>query len=436
MKVRDRAFKILRISHSLKQKGFYSIFVSQIINNILLFGTSVLVVRLINKEDFGRYSYAYNIISLFLLINGIGMLSGFLQFGSEFSDDKVKSSAYEKYAFKTGIIASISISVIIMGLVKFGNNSINQSSILLLLLSLIPIFHFAYTFFETKFRVLEMNKKYSLLINLNSITYFVSVIIGSVFMNVVGIILAKYLAYSISIIYGIYSFKKSNRHIVSKESYHLDKIEKKEFLKLSVITAFNNAISQMLYLIDVFIIGLILVDTSIIASYKTATIIPFALNFIPTSIMIFIYPKYAKNNRNLEYIRKYTKQIIGLLLVGNLFISIFLVVFSKNIVYLLFGIEYGDSIKPFIILSICYFISGTFRIPFGNILFSMKRVKFNLFVSILTGLVNIILNYLLITKYGSIGASYTTISVYLLSSLLSVTYFLRVTRKGAFEIEQ
>jgi len=427
--------QIKRYSQTLRDNGFFSIFISQVINKILLFSTSVIVVRLISKSDYGLYSYAYNIVSMFLLINGLGVLSGFLQFGSEFSDNPSKSKAFEKYTMKIGFIASVFLSFCILFFTYSSISSIENSKNLLLSLSLIPIFNFINSFYETKLRVFQQNKQYSLFLNINSTIYFIGIIIGSIQFGVFGIVLAKYISYIFSILYGITVTKKSNTASKNIRVTNLNSKEKKDFMNLSLVSIINNAISQMLYLLDVFIIGLVLVDTSIIASYKTATIIPFALTFIPLSVVIFAYPYYAKNHTNIQLIKLYTKYMITGLICFNGVITIFLICFAKNIIYMLFGVEYFDSITPFIILSIGFFISGSFRIPLGNILFSLKKIKFNLLVSILTGLTNIILNYILIVRFGSIGAAFATLSVYTLSSILSTWYFIYLINRGGLHLE-
>ena len=69
-----------------------------------------------------------------------------------------------------------------------------------------------------------------------------------------------------------------------------------------------------------------------------------------------------------------------------------------------------------------YFISGTFRIPSGNILSSMKEVKVNFYNSIISGVANILLDIALIKKMGSNGAAIATVAVYIISSLISNIY--------------
>ena len=71
---------------------------------------------------------------------------------------------------------------------------------------------------------------------------------------------------------------------------------------------------------------------------------------------------------------------------------------------------------------VSYFFSGSFRVLFGNILFIIHKVKVNLIIGIIDALANIVLDIVLIRKWGSVGAAYATLIITILSSLLSGIY--------------
>ena len=76
-----------------------------------------------------------------------------------------------------------------------------------------------------------------------------------------------------------------------------------------------------------------------------------------------------------------------------------------------------------------YFISGTFRILSGNLLVTQRKLKFNLFVAIISSTTNIIADYLFIYCWGAIGAAYATVLVVIVSSILSTTYLVYTFNK-------
>lgn len=60
----------------LVRNGFFHIFSANVINKIIQFGISVVIVKVITKEAFGMWSYANNILHFFLLIEGLGVVPG------------------------------------------------------------------------------------------------------------------------------------------------------------------------------------------------------------------------------------------------------------------------------------------------------------------------------------------------------------------------
>ena len=69
-------------------------------------------------------------------------------------------------------------------------------------------------------------------------------------------------------------------------------------------------------------------------------------------------------------------------------------------------------------------ISATLRIPAGNILSMIRKVKVNLYISIISGIANIILDIVLIKLWGSVGAAIATILVVIISSVIAVNYLI------------
>jgi O-antigen/teichoic acid export membrane protein len=201
--------------------------------------------------------------------------------------------------------------------------------------------------------------------------------------------------------------------------------EKKDFLKYSVVCCFTNAMSQILYMMDTFFVGIIIKDSSVVASYSAAAQIPFNLTFIPMSIMIFAYPYFARHWNDKKWIKDKYKMLIKYLFIFNLIITIILIVFAPYIINIVFTRKYSDAVTNFRILSIGYLVAGTFRTPSGNILASMKLVKVNFYNSMITGIANIVLNVILINRLGSLGASLATVSVYIISSILYNIYLRR-----------
>lgn len=403
----------------LVRNGFFHIFSANVINKIIQFGISVIIVRVITKEAFGMWSYANNILSFFLLVEGLGVVPGLLQFASSSKTEEEKLS-YLKYALLVGILFNLGLAIAILLFTTFFQLPVRGSTEILRYLFLIPLVNVFFNILQIFLRSDLRNKQFSLVTVINTLTFFFGVLIGGYLFEIVGIVWGRYLSYIISSFIALWFVKDYYRTFVNVKIPN--KEQRQDFLKFSIVSMLSNSISQMLYLLDTFIIGIIIQSGTVVASYKTATLIPFALNFIPSSVMTFAYPYFAKHKDDKNLVKNYFLKLQKYLLLFNLVISILLIVFAPFVIRLIFGAEYLDSVLPFRILSFGYLIAGTFRIPAGNIIASLKKVKVNFYNSIISGGANIVLDIILIKNYGSVGAAVATVAVFVISSFVSNIY--------------
>lgn len=400
---------------SLKEKGFFHIFGSSVLNKIIQFCSGIFIVKILTKNEFGIFTYSQNLISFFLLINGFGILNGLLQFGTKNIDQNKKKSLV-KYTIIISFISNIFICISIILYAKFGIFKIVQARKIFLFMSFYPITNILVEIIQVKNRIDLENKKMALNTNINTtLNLLFMIILGKVF-GIKGIIIGKYLANIITVILGISSIKMT---IINwKKIKILDKKEKKNILKFSLVAMINNGISQLLYIIDIFLVGIMVGNIDIIASYKTATLIPFALNFIPLSVMTYMYPYFSRYSENKEYLKGTYKKLLRIMICFNFIITLSLLLLSKNIIILIFGEKYLEALNSFRILSIGYFFASTFRIPAGNLLAAIGAIKFNFYTTIICGILNIILDLYLIKNYGAVGAAIATLLIFIFSGIM------------------
>lgn len=407
------------------KKGLLQIFSASFINKIIQFGISMLLVRILSVSLYGKFMYAQNILNILLLVDGLGMVSGSLQYCSMEKAEERKLS-YFKYAVKIGSIFNIFLAVSIMIYATFFKLPIKGSTEILLYMSLIPLmtifFNEIQIFLRTEFR----NNEFSSLTVINTLLYFLGNIVLGKYFSIKGIIIGRYIAYIVSIIIGIYFIRHQLKKFIEVGYPKLK--ERIDFLKYSIVCCITNVMSQLLYLMDVFFVGLIIKNSNVVASYSAAVQIPFNLTFIPTAIITFAYPYFARHWNDKKWIKDKYKILVKYLFILNVIITIGLIILAPYIIRIVFTKKYLDAVTNFRILSIGYLIAGTFRIPIGNILSSMKLVKVNFYNSLVTGIVNILLNVVLISKFGSLGASLATVSVYILSSIISNLYFIKYVK--------
>lgn len=407
----------------LFQKGLFHIFGTSIVNNIIQFITNIFIVNLVSKSEYGVYTYANNIISFFLVLRGIGLCTGLLQFASE-EKDSLKKQEIFSYVLKRGNQFNIALSIVIAIGVSCIEFKFEGAKKYLYFMLLLPVFQWMFDYVTTVFRTKQDNISYAKIINLNSILYFVFSVIGTFFFDALGIVIGRYIAFILSCLIAILWLKEDFKEIIKFKSGNYR--DRKEIMKFSITSCANNSLSELLYLLDVFLIGIFVVDPSYIASYKVATQIPTALAFIPSGIITFVYPYFALNNKNIDWIKEKFSMLIKALALLNGVICFGLYIFSPFIIEILWGNEYLDALVPFRILIVNYFFLGTFRIPCGNVLAMLRKVDVNFYISIISSISNIILDVILIGAYGANGAAIATLTVVLISGGLSFGYLIKL----------
>ena len=408
----------------LKNTGFFHVFGSSVINKIISFLSGIILVRLISKSDYGVYTYAQNIYGFFLILSGMGMASATLQICSE-NDDCRKRLGIYSYGSKVGLCVNFLLAVLMVtvaGLIKLPIKGANS---LLAAFSCLPIVTFSLEQRMTWLRAELRNREYSYANSFHSLFTFLFSVILAVLLSSYGLILASYLSAIAAIAFLSIRFKVP----FPKAGVHLDSSTKKGMWGIAIISAMNNGLSSLMYLLDIFVIGLFIPDETVIASYKIATTVPSALYFIPTSILLYVYPYFARNKDNRTWtIGKYKILTLSSAAI-NFSAAFILVLLSGFIVPFLFGKQYADAIPCFIILCISFAFSGTFRIVAGNLLVTQRKLKFNLFVAVFSSAFNTVMNVILVLKWGSIGAALATLLTVILTSILNIAYLLHVYRR-------
>ncbi len=149
-----------------------------------------------------------------------------------------------------------------------------------------------------------------------------------------------------------------------------------------------------------------------------ATIIPFAINFIPNIAVNYYYPEFAKNSHNPSQIRKLARFVAKRMFIFSAVVSLMLIFLAKPLLLLIFGNSYADSVVPFQIISFGYWIIATFRTVNGNILAALGKAKLSFYLTFIILLVNIAVTYWMVAKYSIVGAASAIVMMYIFSSLV------------------
>lgn len=407
---------------NLIKGGLGHVFLASLINQVIAFASNFILVRILTKSDYGIYSYAFNIYSFFALFAGFGVESACLQVCSENRQNVSKAEGYMKFGLGFGSLFNVILAIVIILSSKLFSFSIEGTSELLMYFSVLPILTTFFNCVQTYYRYNMQNEIYAKNSVINTILILLSSITGAFILQARGLIIFRSLAFLLSIVASVFLFQFPIRKIVHAVNISIQEI--KDVIKIALISVLNIATGQLLYLIDVFVVGMVVADSSTVASYKTATIIPNALIFIPNALMVYEYPYFAENQNDKVWVKRNFLNILKYFTLFNVCLTVFLEIFAPYIIVIAFGEQYRDAVLAFRILSLSYFFSASFRKIIGNLLVTQRKLRVNFFVGIAEGVMNIMLNWILVHYMGAIGAAVTTLCICIISSCCLMIYFM------------
>lgn len=408
--------------------GFGHIFGANTINQVFAFASNFILIRILSKGEYGIYSYAFNIYSFFALAIGFGMESACMQVCSE----KMKGNGDADRNMRFGILFGSGFNLILGVFIILGALFLPLPlagvAEVLWLFALMPFVTSLFNLAQTYFRYQLMNVEYSKCSVLNTALILAGSVAGAVLLKTPGLIVFREAAMLVTVLLAVWFYRFPLARIL--KAARISVREKIDMLKIAAISMLNIATGQLLYLIDVFLIGMLISDELVVASYKTATIVPNALLFIPTALVVYIYPYFAQKQDDKAWVKEKYFLLLKYFGLFNILVSVMLIILAPLIIRILFGAQYLDAVTAFRILSLSYFFSATFRKTTGNILVTQRKLHVNFWIGVMEGVLNIISNWFLILFMGAVGAAVTTLIICVVSSAVSVGYFVTYLNKS------
>ena len=400
---------------ALLRTGFFSIVTSTLLNKVLVFMSGMVLVRVLSKNAYGAYSYAINIINYFILLNGLGTSSCVVQYCVE-QNEAEKSEKVYRLLCSMGCLWDFLLTAAIVLTALFVKLPIEGSAQLLLILAPYPLLSLVVDYQQQRLRSQFRNSEYSWSTNINTVLVVASSIVGAILASSSGLVVGRSIAMLASGIAVLLLFRVS----VHLEWIHTEKTLLFDILKMSLTVCLTNAVSQLLILLGTTLVGSILGEGEAVATYSTATSIPFALSFIPSMLVTYSAPYFVKNAHDRHWVlRSWSIGTIGLAAIC-LTIAIVSIAASGWLIPLLFGAQYGDAVPVFNLMMIAFALGAPLRTFSGNILATHRKYGFNL----LSGLISLAVCYIgtmfLVPSLGIEGAAIGYLAAMVVGAVINV----------------
>jgi O-antigen/teichoic acid export membrane protein len=402
------------IQNFISRSGNY-ILSASIISRLFSFVASWIALQLIPNKELGIVLFAYNIIVFIIPFGGFGLHQSLLRYGSLLKTKEEKNSLF-RYTFFKGIWTTFILILILLLVSIFIDFKFENTKYYLAFLSLTLIPTYLFELIKIQFRLQHKNKLFAFTEIIFTSILTISVLILSYYFKEKGYAIALVLTPTLSVLFFIKKFKSD---LLFKEKIT---IINRKFWSYGIFASLSNVVTQLLFVIDILLIGLLLNDAEMVTNYKYISLIPLSLLFLPRAFINADFVAFTENIYNKKYIVKYIKSYLLLFTILSVVFCVFFGLFSALILNL-FDANFTQYKTSFLILIVG--VSGVliFRGLFGNLLSSIGKAHVNFYITSAALLINVFSNYYMIPKYGIKGAAITSASLMWITGIASAMLF-------------
>ena len=403
---------------SLKKKGAFHVVLGSFATKFVSFFGSIFLVRLLTKQEYGILSYYENIFGYFVILAGLGLSAGALRYIVLAPSVSEKFECY-KHAQIKGSIINAALIILALCFVYFyphPSGFKNYEDVGAIIILCIPFIFLCNVCFAA-YRGRLDNKHYALFSFLTAFLLIVSRVVGAAWNGLYG---SVYLRLAIEILCAVFCIITVRKILFpAVRPTQIDEEFKKQYDKYSFQVMLTDGLWAIFMLNDIFLLGQLTGDESLIADYRVAFVIPANLSIIATSIGIFVAPYFTKYDNEGDYVwvRKNIKKVtfISLLLMAGA--CILCTILAKPLILLLYGKQYVGIVPLMQVLLIASFFNNGIRQILANILSAAGKQVANLIVAGAGMALQIVLDLLLIPSYGGFGLAWSSTFVYLFMSI-------------------
>lgn len=432
----DRSLKLIA-------KSSIIMFLGILFAKILNYAYRITIARNLGPEVFGLFVLAISIVGFITAISSLGFPEGLVRYIAIFRGKKEDNKI--RYLFKSSLLIMILCGFIgglflfifaePISMILFHNTKL--INFLMVFAFVIPLI-LVYNVLSSTLRAFEEISWYSFIENILQNIIKLSALLLFIALGLeINSVIYSYLLGVIAVLLASYAVLKYKSPLLFKKE-ELEKREKtkikKNFLKYSIPLMFFGVISGFLVLTDSSVIGYFL-NAAQVGFHNAAMSIALLLLVQPLLFSKLFLPlitkEYGKNN--LSLIEELGKQVQKWIFIINLPALLIMLIFPGAIINILFGEQYLVAENALRFLAVGIFILSIGSSVSENLIYMVGRSKTILYNTLFISIVNLILNIILVPRYGINGAAFSTMIVCIflsLITLLQVRSYLSITLIG------
>lgn len=356
--------------------------------------------RVLGPDNIGIYSYIYSVFSYLLMISTLGIN----MYGRrEIAYNKDNATEKSKIVYELLLIKLILTIIVTISFYFVIGIEGNYKLYYLLMLPDLILNIFDLSWF---YQGIEEFKKISIVNFADRILEVISIF---VFVKQKTDLVNFFIITAIFDILPIITFIIISKKYLKKVK--INTLNIKRHVKMCIILFIPQIFIQAYTVLDKIMLGNLNPNISEVGYYEYSyKIVLLAFQLIKAFIVVMIpVISYESKNKNTTKIKKYMNESVKIVNFIAIPVIFGIIAVSDNLVLVVFGNEYLRMQSLIKLLIICILPMGLTTIIGDQYLVSIKKEKqFSIYIFI-GSIINIVLNYILIPKYSSIGAAIATI---------------------------
>ena len=395
---------------------------------------TIIIARFLLPGGFGIYSLAISVALIFLTFADLGINQTMVRFvSSEITKNKKKAEAYFKYTLKLKISLSITLSFLLFILAYPLSEYVFKKPDLFYPLILLSFYVFLFSMLNFFSSLFYVKKKVHYILIKETIFQIarISLVLVSFFIfyaYIGGVIYSLIFSTILAIIFTLFYLKKEVLLLFKKLEEKIDKRRVMKFLGFLTIGSLSVAFFSY---IDIIMLGIFL-PAEFVGYYRAAFALVFGIAGMLslTNILLPVFTQLKK-----ERIENIFNKILKYSLILVVPASFGLAALSKYILRFIYGYNYLAASLPLFFLS--FLLIPIAYIQISLTLFSAReKPKEFAKLTILIALLNIILNYILITSLLKISERWAIAGAAIATLISWIFYFVGcfIISKKKFQI--
>lgn len=381
----------------------------KIIKAFLKLFITMMTARYLGPSNYGLINYAASIVTFVTPLMQLGLDSILVH---EIINDEENTGEIIGSSIFMNIISSVLCIIGIISFTAIVNKNEKDTIIVCGLYSILLVFQ-ALEMIQYWFQA-KLMSKYSALAMLFSyicVTVFQAVLLlnGS---SIFWFALSNSIDFGIISVLLLFFYKKLGGKKLSFSIFTCKELIKKSrhyIVASMMVTVFAQTDRIMLKL---------MINNESVGYYSAANTCASMISFVFVAVIDSMRPTIFEGKKeSIALFEKRLSLLYSIIIYSSLFASLFFSIFSSPIIHLMYGSQYEPSVEA--LRLICWFTTFSYLGTIRNIWIVAENKQKYLWIINFTGaILNIAINYVLIPKYGIMGASFASLITQIFTNLI------------------